>query len=66
MGASDSGFRAEGESELALARGEHLLTVIDIHEPTRLAGPAATEAARRLEEQRTCFQGTVLLDDRRL
>ncbi|MFH9090962.1 hypothetical protein [Streptomyces sp. NPDC017673] len=67
-GTSDSGFRAEVESEQALARGEHLLTVIDAHEHTRLAGPAAAEAARRLEEfgQRTRFQGTVVLDDRRL
>lgn len=67
-GTSDSGFRAEVESEQALARGEHLLTVIDAHEHTYLAGPAAAEAARRLEEfgQRTRFQGTVVLDDRRL
>ncbi|WP_406358506.1 hypothetical protein [Streptomyces sp. NBC_00658] len=67
-GTSDSGFRAEVESEQALARGEHLLAVIDAHEHTCLAGPAAAEAARRLEEfgQRARFQGTVALDDRRL
>ncbi|MFI5751516.1 hypothetical protein ACIBBE_37810 [Streptomyces sp. NPDC051644] len=67
-GTSDSGFRAEVESEQALARGEHLLAVIDAHEHTHLAGPAAAEAARRLEDfgQRTRLQGTVALDDRRL
>ncbi|WP_406349765.1 hypothetical protein [Streptomyces sp. NBC_00658] len=68
LGTSDSGFRAEVESEQGLARGEHLLAVIDTHEHTRLAGPAAAEAARRLENlaQRARFQGTVVLDDRRL
>ncbi|MEV7069182.1 hypothetical protein AB0N97_41505, partial [Streptomyces collinus] len=68
LGTSDSGFRAEVESEQTLARGEHLLTVIDAHEHTCLTGPAAAEAARRLEEfgQRTRFLGTVVLDDRRL
>ncbi|MFI7021038.1 hypothetical protein [Streptomyces sp. NPDC050164] len=42
--------------------------MIDAHEHTRLSGLAAAEAARRLEEfgQRTRFQGTVVLDDRRL
>lgn len=47
-GTSDSGFRAEVESEQALARGEHLLAMIDAHEHTQLAGPAASEAARWL------------------
>lgn len=31
-GTSESGFRAEVESEQALARGEHLMTIIDVHE----------------------------------
>jgi hypothetical protein len=67
-GTSDSGFRAEVESELALARGEHLLAMIDQHQHTELAGPAADEAARRLQEfgQQARFQGTVVTDDRRL
>ncbi|WP_329160515.1 hypothetical protein OHB49_13635 [Streptomyces sp. NBC_01717] len=67
-GTSDSGFRAEVESEQALARGEHLLTMIDAHEHTELAGPAADEAARRLENfgHRARFQGTVVTDERRL
>jgi hypothetical protein len=67
-GTSDSGFRAEVESEQALARGEHLLAMIDRHEHTNLAGPAATEATRRLEQlgQRAHFRGTVITDERHL
>jgi hypothetical protein len=73
-GTSDSGFRAEVESEQALARGEHLLAMIDAHEHTHLAGPAATEAERRLAEfdeharldNQARFAGTVLTDPRRL
>ncbi|SHY88530.1 phage integrase family protein [Mycobacteroides abscessus subsp. bolletii] len=67
-GTSDSGFRGEVESESALARGEHLLVMIDQHQHTSLVGPAADEAARRLEEfgQQARFQGTVVTDDRRL
>lgn len=67
-GASDSGFRAEVESEQALARGEHLLVMTDAHEHTNLAGPSAAEAARRLEEfaDRARFGGTVVTDRRRL
>ena len=38
-GASDSGFRAEVESEQALARGEHLPAMIDRHEHTALTRP---------------------------
>jgi hypothetical protein len=48
-GTSDSGFRAEVESEQALARGEHLLAMIDAHEHYDLTGPAAEEAIRRLD-----------------
>ncbi|MFI6048418.1 hypothetical protein ACIA8C_42885 [Nocardia sp. NPDC051321] len=67
-GTSDSGFRAEVESEQALARGEHLLAMIDQHEHTNLAGPAAEEAAQRLEgfADRTHFQGKVITDEHRL
>jgi hypothetical protein len=67
-GTSESGFRAEVESEQALARGEHLMAAIDAHEHTTLTGPAADEAARRLEafSERARFQGTVVLDDSRL
>jgi hypothetical protein len=67
-GTSDSGFRAEVESEQALARGEHYLAMVDAHEHTELTGPAAAEAARRLEDfgHRARFQGTVVTDERRL
>jgi integrase len=67
-GTSDSGFRAEVESEQALARGEHLIAAIDAHEHTTLTGPAADEAARRLKEfgTRARFHGTVILDEARL
>ncbi len=67
-GTSDSGFRAEVESEQALARGEHLMAAVDAHEHTSLTGPAAAESARRLETfgARARFQGKVVLDDNRL
>lgn len=67
-GTSDSGFRAEVEAEEALARGEHLLAMIDRHEHKNLTGPAADEAQRRLEElgERARFTGTVTTDRRRV
>ncbi|MFF1463390.1 hypothetical protein [Streptomyces sp. NPDC058330] len=67
-GTSEAGFRAEVESEQALARGEHLMAMIDAHEHTALSGPAAEEAAERLEAfgHRARFQGQVALDERRL
>ncbi|CAL9676265.1 hypothetical protein [Streptomyces sp. enrichment culture] len=67
-GTSDSGFRAEVESEQALARGEHLLAAIDTHEHTTLTGPAADEAFRRLEQlgTRARYQGRIVLDEARL
>lgn len=67
-GTSESGFRAEVESEQALARGQHLMAAIDAHQHTLLTGPAAGEAARRLEEfgSRAGFHGKVILDDSRL
>ncbi|MFD3458263.1 hypothetical protein ACFWVM_00970 [Nocardia fluminea] len=67
-GTSDSGFRGEVESEQALARGEHLLALIDAHEHTQLTGPAGDEAQRRLEQfgEQARFAGAVVTDDRRL
>lgn len=67
-GTSDSGFRAEVESEQALARGEHLLTMIDQHEHKTLAGPAGDEATRRLEQfsEHARFSGAVITDPQRL
>lgn len=67
-GTSESGFRAEVESEQALARGEHLLAITDHHEHAQLEGPAAAEASRRLEHfsDRARFQGILITDPRRL
>lgn len=67
-GTSDSGFRGEVESEQAIARSEELLAMIDQHEHTGLAGPAAAEAQRRLEEfgRHARYPGKVITDDRRL
>jgi len=67
-GTSDSGFSGEVESEQAIARSEHLLAMIDQHEHTNFAGPAAAEARRRLEEfgQHARYSGTVITDERRL
>lgn len=47
-GTSDSGFRAEVESEQALARGEHLLAMIGAHEhpwPCRPGGQGSCPPA---------------------
>ncbi len=67
-GTSDSGFRAEVEAEIALARGEHLLTATDAYEHAEYTGPAADEARRRLQEfgNQAAFTGTVVTDQRRL
>lgn len=72
-GTSESGFRAEVEAEAALARGEHLLAMIDRHEHKTLTGPAAAEAERRLRDLENTtnglasgFQGIVITDRRRL
>ncbi|MDN5916468.1 MAG: hypothetical protein L0I76_15435 [Pseudonocardia sp.] len=67
-GTSESGFRAEVESEQALARGEHLLAMIDAHQHDQLAGPAAADAAQRLDGfgDLARFQGVVITDERRL
>jgi hypothetical protein len=67
-GTSSSGFRAEVESEQAIARGEHLLAMIDQHEHQQLTGPAAAEAADRLASfaGHARFAGQVITDPRRL
>lgn len=67
-GTSDSGFRAEVEAEQALARGEHLLAMIDAHDHQALDGPAGKEAARRLEQfgEDARFQGMVVTDRHRM
>ncbi|WP_139333106.1 hypothetical protein [Mycobacterium sp. SP-6446] len=67
-GTSESGFRAEVESEQALTRGEHLLTLANAHEHPGLAGPGAAEASRRLEElgNRARFHGITITDPHRL
>jgi integrase len=66
-GTSASGFRAEVEAEEALARGENLLAMIDLNEHTRLTGPAADEAERRLGDMGSnpTFAGTVTTDRKR-
>ncbi|MEV5090323.1 hypothetical protein AB0N18_20820 [Streptomyces griseoincarnatus] len=60
-GTSDSGFRAEVESEQAIARGEVYMEMIEAHQHLDLAGPSAEEAARRLKDfgDRAHFQGQV-------
>jgi integrase len=67
-GTSSSGFRAEVESEQAIARGEHLLAMIDQHEHQHLTGPGAPEAATRLAAfaEHTRFTGQVSTDPRRV
>ncbi|MFD4578150.1 hypothetical protein ACFWNK_38380 [Streptomyces sp. NPDC058417] len=67
-GTSASGFRAEVESEQALARGEIYMEMIDAHEHTTLTGPSAEEVARRLGEfgERAQFKGQIALDKHRL
>ncbi|MFJ2218404.1 hypothetical protein ACIQVO_40150 [Streptomyces sp. NPDC101062] len=67
-GTSASGFRAEVESEQALARGEIYIEMIDAHEHTMMTGPSAEEVARRLGEfgERAQFKGQIALDKHRL
>ncbi|MBP5898107.1 hypothetical protein [Streptomyces scabiei] len=67
-GTSDSGFRAEVESEQAIVRGEVYMEMIEAHQHLDLAGPSAEEAARRLKDfgGRAQFQGQVALDKHRL
>jgi hypothetical protein len=67
-GNSDSGFRAEIESEQAITRGEHLLALIDQHDHGPLTGPAAGEVLRRLKElgEHQRLAGQVVTDPRRL
>ncbi|KPI21715.1 hypothetical protein OV450_7612 [Actinobacteria bacterium OV450] len=67
-GTSDSGFRAEVESEQAIVRGEVYMEMIEAHQHLDLAGPSAEEAARRLKDfgDRAQFQGQIALDRHRL
>jgi integrase len=79
-GTSDSGFRAEVDSEHAIARGEHLLDIFDEHQHQDLTGPAAAQAHQRLtdfshhpdlaghvsEQLAGPLQGKVVTDPRRL
>ncbi|AMY20336.1 MULTISPECIES: hypothetical protein [Nocardiaceae] len=67
-GTSDSGFRAEVEAEEALARGEHLLAMIDSHQHEGLAGPAGQEAMTRLKgfSVESGFAGQIINDPNRL
>ncbi|WP_016881380.1 hypothetical protein [Rhodococcus sp. DK176] len=67
-GTSDSGFRAEVDSEQAIARGEVYMEMIDSHQHVNLAGPSSAEAARRLTEfgHHAQFEGQVVLDAHRL
>ncbi|MFI5864660.1 hypothetical protein [Streptomyces sp. NPDC051546] len=67
-GTSDSGFRAEVESEQAITRGEVYMEMIEAHPHLDLAGPSAEEAARRLKDfgERAQFQGQTALDKNRL
>lgn len=66
-GTSDSGFRGEVEAEAAIARGEELLAIIDQNDHTRLSGPSAEEAERRLSTMQDDprFAGTVTTDRKR-
>ncbi|WP_433444824.1 hypothetical protein [Nonomuraea sp. CA-141351] len=41
LGTSDSGLRAKGETEQAIARGEVHIEMIEAHQHTDLAGPSA-------------------------
>ncbi|MEU7354305.1 hypothetical protein ABZ663_28615 [Streptomyces albidoflavus] len=68
LGTSDSGFRAEVESEQAIVRGEVYMEMIEAHQHLDLAGPSAEEATRRLMKfgERAQFQGQVALDKHRL
>lgn len=65
-GTSESGFRAEVESEQALARGEHLAQMTDRHEHSELSGPAADTARRRLQEWGQQFAGAVITDNHQM
>ncbi|WP_020388917.1 hypothetical protein [Kribbella catacumbae] len=67
-GTSGSGFRAEVESEQALTRGQQLLSMTTDNDHDIAAGPAATEARRRLDEFATQarYTGLVLTDPVRI
>ncbi|OBI78240.1 hypothetical protein A5664_18035 [Mycolicibacterium fortuitum] len=68
-GTSESGFRAEVESEQALVRGEELVDLADVTQHADIGGPAAEEAVRRLELfglDADGFAGDVISDEHRL
>ena len=67
-GTSDSGFRAEVESEQAMARGEVYIEMTEAHQHLDLGGPSAAEAAVRLKDfgERAQYQGKIALDRNRL
>lgn len=67
-GTSASGFRAEVESEQALTRGEHLLSMATDHDHDIVAGPSAAEARHRLDEfaAQARYTGLVLTDPVRI
>jgi hypothetical protein len=68
-GTSESGFRAEVESEQALARGEYLIDMTDTRRHENLTGPGAEEAERRMAEfglRAAGFGGNVITDRHRL
>ncbi|RAY12952.1 hypothetical protein DPM19_23395 [Actinomadura craniellae] len=51
VGTSESGLRAEVESEQALNCGEYLVDMIDAHRYWDLTRPGAQDAVARLEEK---------------
>ncbi len=67
-GTSDSGFRPEIEGEEALERGEYLLGAAEQHELKGLSGPAAGEAAVRLQsfKEHARYAGVVAESPRQL
>ena len=60
-GTSESGFRAEVESEQALERGEFMLAAVENNEHLLLTGPSAREARDRMAgfAEQAGFQGIV-------
>lgn len=67
-GTSKSGFRAEVESEAAMARGEYLLQSPTGHEHSTFSGPAKHELEKRLHSFRAQarFEGLIADNPRQL
>ena len=67
-GTSESGFRAEVESEIAVMRAHTGGDLVTSGEHRRLTGPAAKEAEARLDEfaRHVVFEGRVITDRKRL